>query len=321
MQAPRRALVAGVMLAAGGVPVRQAAAQQEAIRLAVGASAGGTTDLVARSLAQQMGRSLNQSVVVENRPGAAGNIAAQHVANAAPDGRTLLVSYTSFSINPSLYRQLPFDPLADFTPISMLATVPSVLAVRSDFPANTLAELIALARQRPGFLTAGLGGLGSSLHMATASLKMLAGLDLLEVPYPGSVPSLTALLAGQISMMFASTQNVATQVEDGRIKLLGVTSAQRIARFPSVPAIAETVPGFESYSWYGLFGPARLPATVVAAYSAAARAATASPAFAGMLESDAGEARGGTPGELAAFVRADIARYATVVRATGARIE
>jgi tripartite-type tricarboxylate transporter receptor subunit TctC len=267
-----------------------------------------------------MGKELDQPMVVENKAGAAGNIAAQYVANAAPDGRTLLVSYTSFSINASLYKKLPFDPLRDFTPISLLATVPSVLAVRSDFPANSMADLIALARSKPGQLSAGLGGLGSSLHLSTEMLKMMAGIDLILVPFQGSAPSMNALLGGQISMMFASTQNVASHVKAGTVKVLGVTSAQPVRSLPGVPPIADTVKGFESYSWYGLFGPARLPARTVASYNAAVRKVASLPEFRQLLEADSGEAKSGTPEEFEAFVRKDIDKYTAVVKATGASV-
>lgn len=321
MLTSRRSLMTGLSLGIGLAGMPGAFAQQDAIKLAVGAPPGGTTDLVARALGQHMSKALGGTVIVENKPGAAGNIAARYVASANPDGKTLLVSFTSFSINPSLYEKLPFDPLKDFSPISMLAVVPSVLAVRSDFPANTVGELIALIKARPGHYSAGLGGLGSSLHMATESFKLMTGVDFIVVPFQGSPPSVTALLGGHISMMFASTQNVAGHVKAGTIKVLGVTSTAPIRPFPGVAPIADTVPGFESYSWYGLFGPGKLPTAVVKACNDAARSAVASPEFTQLLEPDAGEARSSSPHEFAAFVRKDIEKYAAVVKATGAKIE
>ena len=318
MSISRRCFTTGLTLSLCAAALPKAIAQQKPIKLAVGASPGGTTDLVARGLAQQLSQQLTQPTLVENKPGAAGNIAMQYVANALPDGKTLLVSYTSFSINASLYTQLPFDPIKDFTPISMLAIVPSVLAVRSDFPANDMAELIALIKAKPGYYSAGLGGLGSSLHMATEMLKMMAKLDFINVPYQGSVPSVTALLGGQISMMFASTQNIAAHVKAGSIKVLGVTSLQPIKMFVGVAPIADTVKDFESYSWYGLFGPANLPASLISSYNDVVQQAVTLPEFKKLFELDGGQAKSSSPQEFAAFVQSDIEKYAAVVRATGA---
>ncbi len=317
----RRTLSVCASLGLAALALPHALAQQGPIKLAVGATPGGTTDLVARAIAQHMGKELNQVMVVENKPGAAGNIAAQYVARSAPDGKTMLVSFTSFSINASLYKKLPFDPLRDFTPISILATVPSVLAVRKDFPANNMAELIAMAKRQPDQLTAGLGGIGSSLHMATASLKLMAGVDIIEVPFQGSAPSMAALLGGQIHMMFDSAQNTAPHMKAGTIKILGVTSRQPIRSLPGVPPIADTIPGFESYSWYGLFGPAKMPESTVAAYNAAIRKVTALPEFKQIFEAGSGEALSSTPAEFDAFLRKDIQKYADVVKATGAQID
>ncbi|SEJ61790.1 tripartite tricarboxylate transporter substrate binding protein [Achromobacter sp. NFACC18-2] len=306
------------LLAALAMPLTPALAQGDAIRLVVGAPPGGTTDTVARSIAQHMAVDLKRPVVVENKPGAGGNIAADYVAKSNPDGNTLLVTFTSFSINATLYRNLPFDPVADFTPISMLANVPSVLVVRKDFPARTMPEFVSLVKASPGKHTMALGAIGSSLHMAGERMKMMAGLDILNVPYKGTAPAITDLLGGQVDMMFASSLNALPHIKSGALRALGVTSPQALPQFPGVPPIGETIKGFESNAWFALFGPAKLPADKLAALNAAARKAVDTPAFRQLLEREAASAVSSSPEELGAFVRQDIERYAEIVKFTGA---
>ncbi len=306
------------LLAALAMPLTPALAQGDAIRLVVGAPPGGTTDTVARSIAQHMAVDLKRPVVVENKPGAGGNIAADYVAKSNPDGNTLLVTFTSFSINATLYRNLPFDPVADFTPISMLANVPSVLVVRKDFPARTMPEFVSLVKASPGKHTMALGAIGSSLHMAGERMKMMAGLDILNVPYKGTAPAITDLLGGQVDMMFASSLNALPHIKSGALRALGVSSPQALPQFPGVPPIGDTIKGFESNAWFALFGPAKLPADKLAALNAAARKAVDTPAFRQLLEREAASAVSSSPEELDAFVRQDIERYAEIVKFTGA---
>lgn len=306
------------LLAALAMPLTPALAQGDAIRLVVGAPPGGTTDTVARSIAQHMAVDLKRPVVVENKPGAGGNIAADYVAKSNPDGNTLLVTFTSFSINATLYRNLPFDPVADFTPISMLANVPSVLVVRKDFPARTMPEFVSLVKASPGKHTMALGAIGSSLHMAGERMKMMAGLDILNVPYKGTAPAITDLLGGQVDMMFASSLNALPHIKSGALRALGVSSPQALPQFPGVPPIGDTIKGFESNAWFALFGPAKLPADKLAALNAAARKAVDTPAFRQLLEREAASAVSSSPEELGAFVRQDIERYAEIVKFTGA---
>jgi Uncharacterized protein conserved in bacteria len=295
-------------------------AQNQPIRLIVGASPGGVTDLVARSLAKGMADELGRTVVVENKAGAAGNIAAEHVARSAPDGNTLLVSYTSFSANPSLYKNLTYDPVKDFAPISLLATVPSVLAVRKDFPANNMEELMATLKANPGKYTAGLGGLGSSLHMATEVFKARAGVDIRTVPYKGAAPAQVDLLGNHIDMMFNAAANVLS-VPKGAIKVLGVTSLEPLKEFPGVPPIADRIPDFEFSSWYGVFGPAKLAADDVERLNKAVRAAVASKPFQELMATQAAHAQSSTPQELADFLVKEIKKYAEVVELTGMSVD
>src|SRR5690606_35870635 len=230
--------VLGAVLAFSTAVPSLALAEQPPLKLVVGASPGGTTDRVARGIAQEMTDILGQTVIVENKPGAGGNIAADAVARAPKDGNTLLVSFTSFTVNASLYKKLPFDPEKDFTPISMLAEVPSVLVARKDFPADDVRTLIDMAKKEPGKYSFAIGGVGSSLHMATASFEMEAGIEGLTVPYKGTAPALQDLVGGQVDLMFASAVNVMPLYGSDRIKFLGVTSPEPMKQFPSAPPIS-----------------------------------------------------------------------------------
>ncbi len=289
------------------------------IRLLVGAPPGGTTDTIARAIAGPMSVALKQPVLVENRPGAGGNIAAETVAKSAPDGYTLLVSFSSHTINASLYSNLPYDPAGDFTAITKVATVPSLLVGNPKVPAADLKVLIELAKAEPDKLTIALGGIGSSLHLAGEKLKLMTGIRLLNVPYKGTAPALTDVLAGQVDLMFISLVTGAAQVRAGNLRAYGVTSAQRQLSFPDVPAIGEVVPGFESTAWFGLFGPAKLPVQITEKLHAAIVAGLADPEMQKRLTTEGATPVGDTPAEFAAFVRQDIERWGPIVKASGAK--
>ena len=289
------------------------------IRILVGAPAGGTTDTMARAIADPMAAALKQPVLVENRPGAGGNLAAAAVAKSPPDGYTLLVSFSSHTINATLYPSLPYDPVADFTPITMIARVPSLLVGRADLPAKDLKELIALARAQPHKLTIGIGGIGSSLHLAGEKFKLMTAVDLLNVPYKGTAPALTDLLGGQIDLMFISLVTGAEQVRAGKLRAYGVTSDKRQAMFPDLPAIGEVVPRFESTAWFGVFAPAGLPDAITQKLYTTIVAALAEPRLREQLKTEGATSVGNTPKEFTAFVREDIERWAPVVKASGAK--
>jgi len=312
--------IALAILAASGTAAAQSFPTKP-IRLLVGASSGGTTDTLARSIASEMTRSLGQPVVVENRAGAGGNIAAEAVAKSPADGYTLLVSFTSHTINASLYPKLPFDPLDDFTPISMIATVPSLLVGNPAVPAADLKSLLALAKAKPGKLNFAIGGIGSSLHMAGDLLKMQTGVFIVNIPYRGTAPALTDVLAGQVELMFISTVTGMQQVKAGKLRAYGVTSAKRLPAFPDIPAISEVVPGFESNAWFGVFGPAKLPAEVTRVLNSAVAKAVNSPELRRRLELEGAVPVGNSPAEFTAFVREDIKRWAPVVKYSGAKPE
>lgn len=288
------------------------------IKLLVGASAGGTTDTMARAIAQPLSVSLGKPVLVENRPGAGGNLAADAVAKSQPDGYTLLVSFTSHTINATLYPKLPFDPVADFTPISMISTVPSLLVGHPKIAAQDLKELVALAKVSPDKLTMAIGGIGSSLHLAGDQFKMMAGVRILNVPYKGTAPALTDVLGGQVDLMFISLVTGSAQVRGGKLRAYGVTSVKRQDSFPDLPAIGEVVPGFASEAWFGLFGPAKLPDDITNKLNAAVVSALNDPKMREQLQREGATPAAQSPAAFAAFVRDDVQRWAPIVRQSGA---
>lgn len=312
----REILLSSAALLAAGV-----SAQALPTRILVGAPAGGSTDTLARTLATELGRLLGKTVIVENRPGAGGNIAAEAVAKAAPDGNTLLMSFTSHAINASLYPSLPFDPIRDFTPLTCVATSPSVLVAHPSVPAKDVRELIALAKAKPGQLNFAIGAVGSSLHLAGDLFKMQSGAFIVNIPYRGTAPAIQDVIAGQVELMFAAIGNAQAQVKAGKLKALGVTSSKRLPAFPDVPAIAEVLPGYESSAWFGLFGPARMAPELSKRISDAARQAIAAPEVRRRLDAEGAQAVGNSPEEFSKFVQGEIQRWARVVKFSGARPE
>jgi len=263
----RSLLFAAALASAGfGTAVAQAQAQEwppsAAVRVIVPYAAGGPVDVPARLMNERLSAQTKGTFVLENRGGAGGAIGAQQVAQAAPDGQMLLFTTSSISIAPALYSNLPFDPL-ELTMISLIAEVPIVLAVRGDSPIKTLAEYIAKAKAEPGKITFGSGGVGTGNHLSGELLKTLAGINLLHVPFRGSAPGLTALYGGDLDSIFSSTTEVLGPARDGRLRVLGVCSPERLPELPDVPSIAELVPGYAMANWYGLFGPSGLPPAIV----------------------------------------------------------
>jgi tripartite-type tricarboxylate transporter receptor subunit TctC len=294
---------------------------QPPIKILVGAPAGGTTDTMARTLAHVLGTQLGRTVVVENKPGAGGNLAADAVAKAAPDGNTLLMSFTSHAINASLYPNLPFDPVKDFTPLTMVSTSPSMLVASPRLPVKNVAELLAMAKAKPGQLNFAIGALGSSLHLAGDAFKMKSGVYIVNIPYRGTAPAVQDVLAGQVDLMFAAIGNVQAHIKAGKLKALGVTSPKRLAAFPDVPAIAETLPGYESSAWFGLFGPGRMSPELAKRLSDAARLAVQSPEVKRRIENEGAIPVGNSPEEFARFVDTEIVRWRAVVQYAGAKPE
>ena len=313
----RAILVAGSLSALGAL----AQGTQQPVRILVGAPPGGTTDTMARALAAELGRALGRTVVVENRPGAGGNIAADQVAKAAPDGNTLLMSFTSHAINASLYPSLPFDPVKDFTPLTMVSTTPALLVAHPSVPANNLKELIALLKSRPGQLNFAIGALGSSVHLAGEAFKMMSGTFVVNIPYKGTAPAIQDVIAGQVQLMFANIGNAQAHVRAGKLKVLAVTSPRRLPAFPDAPAIGEVLPGYQSSAWFGLFGPAKMPPDLVKRMSDAARQAVATPDVKRRIESEGATPVGNAPEDFRRFVHEEITRWSKVVKYSGAKPE
>jgi len=304
-----RFLCATLLLSlASGLAMAQNITTHAPIRILVGAPAGGSTDTMARVVAHAMGQQLGRTVVVENRPGAGGNLAAEAVARAAPDGQTLLMSFTSHAINASLYPRLSFDPVKDFTPLTLVSTSSSVLVAHPSLPVNNIAELIALAKSKPGQLNFAIGALGSSLHLAGEAFKLKAGVFIVNIPYRGTAPAVQDVMAGQVELMFAAVGNVQQHIRTGKLKALGVTSPHRL-------------PAFESSAWFGLFGPAKLPADISRTWSDAARAAVQNPEVRRRIEAEGATVVGNSPQDFSRFVVTDIARWREVVKFSGAKPE
>ncbi len=288
------------------------------IRLIVAFAPGGFTDIAARVLAAQLGPLLGQQVVVDNRAGAAGIIGTEAAMRAEPDGYTLLMgTISTHAMNVGLYRRLPYDPVAGFTPIVRVATGPSLLVAHPSLGISDLATLVARAKERPGGITCGSAGNGTSSHLAMELLQAQAGIEFLHVPFRSTSTAAQALLAGQVQVMFDPIPSSLPQVREGRMVAIGVTSPRRIAELPAVPAMAETLPGFEMGVWVGIFGPAGLPAPIVARVDAATRQALAAPELLARYDELGMLPFPGGPQELAAFLATEIDRWVGVVRRAG----
>ena len=302
----------------------QAAYPDKTIRLIVPFPAGGAADVMARGMAQRLSAELGgQQVVIDNRGGAGGTTAAEAVARAPADGYTLLFgTMGTQAINPALYSKLRYDPLKDFAAISLTHTTPRVLVVSAAVPAKNLAELIALAKAKPGGLSYGSAGNGSSSHLSGALFESLAGVQMLHVPYKGSAPLLVDVLAGRVDLTFDSYTVYEEHVKTGRVRVLGVTSKSRMAILPLVPAIAEAgLKGYDVSNWLGVLAPAGTPAEVVASLNAAIGRAMATPALRTQLSALGIEPAFTTPDEFTALVRAELPRWADIVKRSGATID
>jgi tripartite-type tricarboxylate transporter receptor subunit TctC len=289
------------------------------IRIIAGQTAGAATDLFARMLGQKMAEAWKQPVVVENRPGAGGTIANEITAKSVPDGYTLLLATAGqIVINPNLYPESGQDPIRDLAPIALFATSPLMLVVHPSVPAHSVRDLIALARAAPNRLNHGSGGGGSPAHLAAELFKSLADIKMTHVPFKGVAPSVTAVIAGQIDLTFATIAAVLPQVKARRLRALAVTTPARSPIVPSMPTMAEAgVPGYEVTTWYGLFGPAALPKDLVAKLSAEVARILALPDMRERLTNDGAEPGKLTVDEFGAFIRADAARWAKVIKAAG----
>jgi len=318
-------LAAVVLPAALFSPVRAEPAQaypSRAIKIVVPFPPGGAADTYARLIGQKLSDALAQPVVVENKPGAGGQVATQAVARAPADGYTLMVVTVGHAVNPSLYASLPYDTEKDLTPVAGLATVPSVLVVNPTVPANNLKELLALARAQPGQLGYASSGNASTSHVAAAMLADLAAVQMLHVPYRGSAPAITDLISGQVQLMIDPWVSSALHVKSGRLRALAITSPKRSALAPELPTLAESgLPGYEFTAWFMLLAPGATPPVIVAKLNEQVARALAQADLREKYQAQGAEPGQGSPAELQAFLRAEIRRYAKLVKDTGMKAE
>ena len=291
------------------------------VRFVVPYAAGGATDLIARVIGERLSAHLGQPFVIDNRPGAATLLGAQLVAKAEPDGYTLLMATsTTLAINASLYKNLPYDPVKDFAPISLAIQHPFVLLVDPKLPAHNVKELVALAKAKPGQLAYASGGSGSFPHLAMALFQAMTGIDVIHVPYKGSAPALTDLMGGQVAMIFDNT--ALTYVKSGRIRALAVTTKDRLSVMPDVPTLQEAgVPGYELAAWQGVIAPAGTPRPVVDKLNANIVQLLREPETIARLTGDGGQIITSTPDQFASYIKSEIGRFAKIVKDSGAKVE
>jgi tripartite-type tricarboxylate transporter receptor subunit TctC len=305
--------------------IATAAAQQypsRPIRLIVPQSAGGSTDVIARVVAQRMSESLGQTVIVDNRPGAGSLNGIEIVAHAVPDGHTLLAVAASYTINPALHKKLPFDPIRDFAPITQLATLPHILVVHPSVTVNTVKELIALARAKPGALNYASSGIATSTHLAAELFMYMTGTSMVNVPFKGGAPAMVGMLSGQCQLNFATISTALPHVRSGKLRALAVTTAKRSVAAPEFPTIAEAgVPGYDSSSWNAIFVPAGTPRAIVERLNKEFDAILRSKETVDYFASQGAESGGGTPEQLDTFVRNETAKWAKAVKDSGAKVD
>ena len=294
----------------------------KAIRLIVSYPPGGGADLMARLVAPKMSEALGQPVVVENKGGASGQIAAAEVARAAPDGHTLMLDAANFAVNPSLYRNLPYDPAKAFTPIAVIVRFPNMLVVNPAFPAKNVAELIAAAKDKPGSIAFASSGNGSAQHLAGELFRQKAGVDITHVPYKGGGPALNDVIGGQVPMFFANMASGLPHVKAGKLRALAITGEKRSPALPDAPTIAEAgLPGYTVYEWNAIFAPAGTPAPVIAKLADAIAKAVQAPEFRERVAALGGELTGHGPAESERFIREQTTLWAGVVKAGNVKAE
>jgi len=315
-------LAASVALAAAPWAVAQSTYPNKPVRLVVPFPAGGTTDILARAAAQKLSEAWGQQVIVDNRPGAGGNIGSELVAKATPDGYTLLMGTVGTrAINPGLYAKMPYDHVKDFAPVILVAGVPNVLVVNPAVPVNTVAELIAYGKANPNKINFASSGAGTSIHLSGELFKTMTGIQMTHVPYKGSSPALTDLIGGQVQIMFDNLPSSLAFIKAGKLRALGVTSTTRAAALPDVPTVADTVPGFEASSWFGILAPAGTPRDVVAKVNGDVAKWLASPDAKDKLLAQGANAAGGSPEDFAKHIQAETAKWSRVVKESGAKVD
>ena len=316
-------LAAAMLIAVSMQPLLGQDYPEKTIRIIVPYSPGGTADMLARTIGQTMAESLGQQVIIDNRPGAGGNIGADLAAKAAADGYTLLMgTVATHAINPNLYPKIPFDAARDFAPIVLVATLPNILVVNPSVAARNTKELIALAKSKPGELAFASAGNGTSQHLSGELFKKMTGVDMTHVPYKGSAPAVTDLVGGQVQLMFDNIPSSLPQVRAGKLRALAVTGPRRSPVLPDLPTVSEAgLTGFSMTSWFALFAPAGTPAKIVLRLNKEAGKAIASKELRQRWMAQGIEPAGGTPEELDAFRRIEAPKWGKIVRDSGARVE
>jgi len=316
-------LLCGMLLVAGFAGLASAQTYPtKAIRFVVPYAPGGGTDVLTRVIAEKLSGAWNVPVIVDNRPGAAARIGTEIVARSQPDGYTMLMAINSHALNASLYSKLPYDPIKDFSPVIFAATSPNVVVLHPSTPAQSVSELIALARSKPGKLSYSSGGPASGSNLAGELLKMMARVDILEVPYKGAAPAVNDLVGGQVSMSFVVLQSALPHITSGRLRAIAVTSKERSSLLPKLPTVAESgLKGYDVSSWYGTFAPAGTPAPIIEKWNAEVSRILRMPDVEKKLSSLGMEVKGGTAEEFAQFVREDWAFWDKVIKTLGIRLD
>ncbi|HYC47059.1 MAG TPA: tripartite tricarboxylate transporter substrate binding protein [Burkholderiales bacterium] len=319
----RIACLCSVLLACAAMASHAQEYPTKPIRFIVPFAPGGGTDLLARAVAPGMSESLGRQVIVENRTGAGGNIATEYVAKAPADGYTILLAYIGpIAVSPSLYKNLGFDPVKDFRGVSLMASIPLVLVVHPSLPVKSVKQLIALAKSRPGQLSYGSAGNGTAQQLAGELFKLSTGTNVVAIPYRGGAPATTALLTGEVQLLFTGALAVFPHVKVGRLRALAVTTSKRLPSAPELPTVAESgVPGFEVVSWNGVLVPSATPPAIVTRLHAAATQALAVPETRERLHAQGLEIVASTPDDFDRFIKSEIAKWAKVVKAAGLRAE
>jgi tripartite-type tricarboxylate transporter receptor subunit TctC len=313
------------LLLAGLVVATPAALSQtfptKPIRIIVPFGVGGPNDILARFVGHKLTETWGQQVIVDNRPGAGTIIGTEAAARAAPDGYTLMIAATSHATNPSRARKLSFDPVRDFAPITLLGVSPTAFIVHPSMPVNSVADLIAFAKQRPGQVSFGSGGVGTAIHLAFELLCLQSGIKMVHVPFHGQAPGIVSVMRGEVPWMFAGVMPTLAHIRSGRLRAIAVSSPQRVNLLPDVPLVADTLPGFEALPWYGMFAPAGTQKDVIAKLNHAIASGLRVPEVQKRLQGEGMEVVASSPEEFGTFFQAEIERWAKVIKQAGIRLE
>ena len=325
MQSTRRAACAALGLALASAFAAPAFAQAwpaKPIKLVVPFPAGGGTDIIGRELAQKLATNTGWTVIIDNKPGSGGNLGVDAAAKSAADGYTVVLGQTSnLAINPTLYPKLPYDPVKDLTPVSLVASAPMAIVVAADSPYKTLAELVAAARAKPTSINFATSGNGTVAHLAMEQFQSAAGVKMTHVPYKGAAQGVTDLIGGQVQVYVSSVPTLVGHVRNGKMRALAVTSTKRTDDLPQVPTVAETYKGFDAVTWFGIAGPAKMPQDVVAKLNAEINKALRAPDLLKKLSDQGADVQGSTPEQFGKLIQDDVARWGKLVKASGAKID